>query len=167
MASNGLEIEHKFLIVCPKRSWLEAHAKPSRIVQTYLCGRPGETERVRLREDEKGTVYTHTIKQRLSGITRREDEEEIDLAEYEALLKRKDPKRETVYKQRWVLEQGGLCFEIDIYPFWQDRAIMEVELEREDQPVDLPCGIEILEDVSRDPSYTNSALARRLANGEI
>ena len=53
-------------------------------------------------------------------------------------------------------------FEIDLFPFWSDRAIMEIELEREDQAVDFPPEINIIREVTEDRRYTNSSLAREI-----
>ena len=49
--------------------------------------------------------------------------------------------------------------EIDIYEFWNDQAIMEIELESEDQVIDLPGFIEVIKEVTGDPAYYNGALA--------
>ena len=53
----------------------------------------------------------------------------------------------------------GQCFEIDIYPFWKDRAVMEIELENENQAADFPPEIEIIKEVTEDRRYTNSSMA--------
>ena len=37
---------------------------------------------------------------------------------------------------------------------------MEIELEREDQPVRFPDGIRVIREVTGDPNYTNASLAR-------
>ena len=50
-------------------------------------------------------------------------------------------------------------FEIDVFPFWQDRAICEIELSYEEQPVALPKELKVLKEVTDDLAYRNSALA--------
>jgi CYTH domain-containing protein len=50
-------------------------------------------------------------------------------------------------------------FEIDVYPFWNDRAIMEIELSNADDNIVFPEYIDIIKEVTSDPSYKNAALA--------
>ena len=76
MNVNGFEIERKFLIAMPAESLLAA-AERSDIVQTYLLGDEGTTERVRARTYEDHTEYTHTTKVRISAVRRVELEETI------------------------------------------------------------------------------------------
>ena len=64
MDQTPYEIERKYLIRYPDLAWLEARAEPSRITQTYLLNGEGCTERVRSRETDGRTVYTHTTKKR-------------------------------------------------------------------------------------------------------
>ena len=59
------------------------------------------------------------------------------------------------------MNEGGFCYEIDVYPEWTDRAVLEIELEREDQAVVLPDWVSVLREVTEDPRYTNHALSRR------
>ena len=53
-------------------------------------------------------------------------------------------------------------FEIDVYPFWTDRAIMEIELDSEEREVMLPPSIEVIKEVTGDGRYTNAAIAREV-----
>jgi CYTH domain-containing protein len=72
-----------------------------------------------------------------------------------------------IIKKRYLLPFGGLIFEIDIYPFWHDRAIMEVELPKEDTPFEIPPGIEIIREVTGDSRYKNKSLARSVPYDDI
>lgn len=163
MNNSGLEIERKYLIVLPDGELLKTRCDSSEIVQTYLTGgADGGSERVRKRIYDGGTVYTHTRKHKINALSREEHETEISESEYEALLKRADPQRESVYKTRYCLEYSGQLFEIDVYPFWRERAVMEIELEREDQPVRLPPEIEIVREITEDRRYTNSSIAKQI-----
>ena len=101
--TEPLEIERKFLIEMPDRSLLDRCPVRWEIWQTYLLG---ETEQ-----------FFHTEKQRLTDRTCVEREREIDAREYEALLAQRDPARVTIHKMRYCLPEGGLVFEIDVYPF--------------------------------------------------
>ena len=136
-----LEIERKYLIRMPDEGRLDSLALGRDwIEQTYLTAESGTTERVRSRRSPGGTpVYTHTVKRRLSAVTREEREEEIGREEYEALLKRADPTLQVIRKTRWRIPYEGHTLEVDCFPFWTDRALLEVELHSEVRPS--PCRI--------------------------
>lgn len=162
MRNGDFEIERKFLIRYPGEALLR-RARGSRITQTYLKkSAPGVSERVRKRESGDECVYTHTVKTHINDLRRLEVEDEISREEYERLLLRADPARRTIEKQRWCLDYRGQLFEIDLFPFWRDRALMEIELTDEAQPVEPPPEIEILKEVTHDRRYTNSSLAKSI-----
>lgn len=163
MNIDGFEIERKYLIAMPDPDFLEQNAVPSRIEQTYLLhSDPGVTARVRKRGREGAWTYTHTQKIRISDLRRIEDEQEIDEARYRELLRQADPERNVISKTRWVLPWRGEEFEIDIFPFWDDRALMEIELREEGQAVELPPQIRVLREVTGDRRYTNSSLSKKI-----
>lgn len=165
---NGFEIERKYLIRMPDPAYLQENASPSSIEQTYLLRtEPHVNARVRKRGREGDWTYTHTRKTRINDLRRVEDEREISEEEYRELLKQADPQRNVIRKTRWVLPWKGQLFEIDVFPFWEDRALMEIELEDEEQPVALPPRIRILREVTEDRRYTNSALSREVPMEEI
>ena len=162
MNIDGMEIERKYLIAMPDEAVLQS-ADASEIVQTYLVSpKKGVTERVRARTSSGRAVYTHTVKHKLSAMTREEDEHEISAAEYAELLKRADAGRKPIRKMRYCLDYIGQLFEIDVYPFWTDRAIMEIELDSEEREVMLPPFIEVIKEVTGDGRYTNAAIAREI-----
>ena len=161
MNINGMEIERKYMIAMPDKAFLQTLDK-SEIVQTYLVGDKGATERVRKRGLPGCYVYTHTVKYKISNMSRREEEREITRDEYELLLKRADPERNTIEKIRYCHEHAGLTWEIDVFPFWDDKAFMEVELENEMQVLDFPPEIRIIRELTDDKRYTNAALAKQI-----
>ena len=163
MNIDGFEIERKYLISMPDPAFLRENAEPSHIEQTYLLHEdPLVTARVRKRGRAGDWHYTHTEKLRVSDLRRVENEREIGEAEYCELLRRADPSRQTIAKTRWVLPWRGQLFEIDIFPFWDDRALMEIELREEGQAVELPPQIRVLREVTGDRRYTNSSLSREI-----
>ena len=163
MNQNGYEIERKYLIRRPAEAWLEANCQGTDIIQTYLkTEAPGHSDRVRRRAGKNGVVYTHTVKRRITDLRREEQEREISETEYLSLLQRADPERRVIEKRRYVLAYDGKEFEIDVYTFWQDKAVMEIELSEETETVKLPPQIEIIRDVTADRRYTNAALAREI-----
>ena len=161
MNINGYEIERKFLVEMPEEAFLEK-CERSAITQTYLLGEPGTTERVRRRENAGGCEYTHTVKRKISDIRREETERVIEEAEYLALLERADPARRQIEKTRCCFEHGGMLWELDIFPFWEDRAVLEIELTDEKEAITFPEALHLMREVTDDPRYTNAALSLSL-----
>lgn len=169
MNNNNIETERKFLIKMPDAAVLEKNALScEQIRQTYLkCGDPDSSSRVR-RSICGGTVtYTATEKRRLSDMTRIEHEREISRKEYEKLLENADPTLRVIEKTRRKLPCGELVAEVDVYPFWHDRAILETELEHEDQAVSLPEYITLIREVTLERRYTNRAIAAEIPYEEL
>ena len=161
-----LEIERKYLIRMPDAALLDSLPR-SEIEQTYILSPEGAKERVRRRVYADRTEYTHTAKTRVSVLTRIEREEEIDEGLYRELLLRADPSRRSLRKTRYIYEYSGEPYEIDVFPFWDDRALMELELHDVEDAPPLPQGIEIIREVTSDSRYTNSAIAREIPREQI
>ena len=164
MSNVPLEIERKFLIRCPERALLEQKAeKYLRLSQTYLArGEDGSSRRVRSSECNGAVCYTYTRKKHLYGFTREELEDAICEDEYLRLLSERDPAKNTIEKTRYVIPYRGHNFELDVYPFWSDRATLEVELSSEEEAFELPPFLEVIKEVTGDPAYLNSHLAERI-----
>ena len=71
-----------------------------------------------------------------------------------------DPTRRPIRKDRYCLMYENQYFEIDIYPFWNDKAIVEIEIREEDQKIAFPKGFKIIREVTDDEAYKNAALAK-------
>jgi len=164
-----LEIERKFLIRMPDLELLRE--KADRIIemeQVYLKGgAPGVSMRIRKSVEGGNTVYHRNEKQRLTDMVRIEREEEIDLGHYNILLGFADPDLNTIRKTRYCVPMGALTAEIDVFPFWQDRAFCEVELPDETAEVNLPHWLDVVREVTEDKRYTNLALAREIPMEDI
>ncbi len=156
------EIERKFLIAYPDLHWLntQPNCKRVEIIQTYLKSEGEEECRVRQRGEDGHYVYYLTQKRVVSDIKRVEIERRLSENEYLQLLMKADPSRRPIRKDRYCLVFDGQYFEIDIYPFWNDRAIAEIELRDENQPVHFPEQLRVLREVTGEKEYKNSALAR-------
>lgn len=130
------------------------------IEQTYLCREDGKNARVR-RIDEDGKIrYVKTLKERISTLSCYEEEYEIDREQYEREFLRADNSKSTVIKTRYCIPFSEHIIEIDVYPFWNDRAILEVELAGEDEQFSLPSYISVVKEVSEDKRYKNTNLAK-------
>lgn len=167
--SSQYEIERKFLIAYPDESVLRAAegCRVKSMVQTYLTAPEGETRRVRAVREGDTVRYVQTVKKRITMLRAVEEENDLTETEYNAALVGADPTRRPIEKTRFCIPFGGKTLEIDLYDFWQDRATLEVELEREDEPFDLPSYIKILREVTDDKRYKNVNLARELPNDPL
>lgn len=159
-----IEIERKYLIRKPDDAYLRAleGCEWADIVQTYIYVGDMGNERVRKRGFGDRWTYTHTHKKRISDTRSIEQEREISLAEYEALIERADPALRVIHKRRYVLTRGGDRFEIDIYPFWQKQAVMEIELESEAHAFNIPPEISVIRELTGLREYGNAALTQRI-----
>jgi CYTH domain-containing protein len=157
----AFEIERKYLIEYPDLNILENYPK-SDIAQTYLKTNDGMTSRVRKRTTGGVTKYIFTEKKRITDVKCIENERELSKEEYEELLKLADTERRTVIKTRYCVPYNGRVVEVDIYPFWSDRAIAEVEMESENEEVCLPDFIKVIRDVTAEKAYKNASIAKKI-----
>ena len=170
--SNGkhCEIERKYLIRYPDIDTLKAQrgVEQWEIVQIYLTASgPGETRRIRQVVSDGEIKYYKTFKRRLSDLSSEEDEGEIDQMEFIRLSQEVHPACKPLVKTRYRIPYQGHVLEFDIYPFWTDRAIMEIELERENEGAALPDYVQVIRDVSADFAYKNRSLAESVVCEEI
>jgi len=164
-----LEIERKFLIRMPDIHTLNCHTKNKVLMeQIYLKGgAPGSSMRIRRSEDIHGVRYHKNEKRRITDMVRVEYEEEITEKEFNILRGFADPKLSVISKSRWYVPIGELMAEIDLFPFWTDRAFCEVELPSVDTEFTLPDWMEVIREVTEDKRYTNLALAKEIPMEEI
>ena len=156
------EIERKYLIEYPDVAWLESNPNCQRIdiIQTYLKSENNEEIRVRQRGIDGNYIYTQTIKKTITGLKRIEIEKRIPQMEYLKLLMEADTTKRQIRKTRYCLTYNSQYFEIDVYPFWKDKAIVELELSNENATVDFPEQIKVIKEVTEDVSYKNASLAK-------
>lgn len=156
--ADGLEIERKFLVGLPEPEYLDIKRQLD-ILQTYLVSSDNSQRRVR-RISENGNVkYFYTEKIFLSAVVRRESEREIDEEEYNRLLSEKESSHVPIEKCRICFMYKKQLFELDIYPFSDIYAIMEIELENPEQEIIFPEYINIIKEVTGIGTYSNAALA--------
>lgn len=160
--NNGLEIERKFLIKYPDISKFENFNK-AEIEQTYLSDR----SRIRKWCEGGNTTYILTKKEKITELTRIERERELSEDEYKSLLLLRDPETATLSKTRYSFPFGDKILEVDIFPFWSDRAFLEIELESENEEFSIPDFLEIIKEVSEDRRYRNYSLAKEIITEEI
>ena len=156
-----LEIERKFLIAYPDLAWLRSQPNCTsvEIIQTYLKAKGSDELRVRQRGINGAYIYYLTHKRKLSDVKRVEVERRLTKDEYLRLLMEADTTKRQIRKTRYCLTYEHQYFEIDIFPFWQDQAILEIELRREDTEIVFPKEIQVIREVTSEPAYRSAALA--------
>lgn len=162
-----VEIERKYLIKMPDMNELKSKYDCTTvdIIQTYLVSEDEDTERrVRQRGIDGNYTFYYTEKQKISELSRAERERKISEKEYLTLLMETDTELRQIKKQRTCFVSDGKYFELDVYPSWKHKAILEIELTDENQEVTLPDGIEVIDEVTNDSRYKNRELAKGMDN---
>lgn len=156
------EIERKFLIEYPDIEKLEKMPNCQRveIIQTYLTAPEGEESRVRQRGADGNYIYVQTTKKKVTDVKRVEVERRLTKDEYLRLLMDADPNCRPIRKTRYCLTHDNQYFEIDVYPFWDSQAIVEIELNDENDEIRFPAELKVIKEVTEDDSFKNASLAR-------
>lgn len=160
------EVERKFLIKMPTSEQIKALGCVSKanIIQTYLKKEGNVAERrIRQRGDKKnGFTFYYTEKTDVSSGVRIEDERKITPDEYLQLLTEADTSLHQISKVRHCFVYDKKYFEMDIYPFSTDYAIVEIELNDINEEFAMP-PLEFVKEVTDDIRFRNSALAETLS----
>jgi len=159
------EIERKFLIEYPDLENLQKlpNCQKVEIIQTYLKTAQGQESRVRQRGCGGHYVYMQTTKKKVTDVKRVEVERRLTKDEYLELLMEADPACRPIRKDRYCLTYDNQYFEIDVYPFWDHQAIVELELTDEQTQIRFPEFLKVIREVTDDPTYKNAALAKNHA----
>lgn len=164
------EIERRFLVKFPK-SWKDLSdlfdqlVDVKRISQTYLIPE-NEEPAARVRKTIQGLtgdteiVYDYNQKRPMSTGVEKETEYEISKSKYEESLEKAYPGKHEVTKNRFVFKYKDQIFELDVFKGrLQGLAILELELDKKSQPIELPPFLEVIKEVTGDKSYNNFNLA--------
>lgn len=148
-----LEIERRWLVKIPENI---DDFQYMYIEQDYLSPENGFQGRIRRLDDR----FIYTEKARTGNAASRiENEREITEDEYNKLKSRTI--LHTVKKRRYIIPHRGLKFEFDVFENTVESgiAIMEAELENENSDIEFPEFIEVIQEVTEDPYYTNRNFA--------
>ena len=135
----------------------------SEITQTYLVAEPGCEVRLRRREWSGGKVVNvHRSKKRISDTEIIETERKVDNNLYEQMLQQADPYRATIRKRRQSFIWKGQFFEIDTFnePL-SNLVMMETKGVGENETINFPPFIHVIEDVTGNSKYLNYNIALR------
>lgn len=147
------EIERKFLV--KNDLWRGQIISQVRMKQGYVSGGENATVRIRV----AGEQAWLTIKSTTQGIRRLEFEYTIPTTDAEQMLMAL-AKQPFIDKTRYKIRQGSHVWELDVFEGENQGLVMaELELESEDERFETPPWAG--EEVSGDPRYYNSSLAKR------
>lgn len=158
------EIERKFLIYYPNIKELENMPNCTKVLitQTYLKSIDDTERRIRARGIDGDYLYYLTEKRKISNLKRVEIERKLTQDEYLKLLMESDNNLHTIHKTRYCLSENNQYFEIDVYPEWDNQAIMEIELNDENEIIKTPEFIKIIKEVTDDENYKNYQMAKEM-----
>ncbi len=158
-----IEIERKLLIEKPSDEIL-SNLKLCRkipITQAYLKT-PEETKfRIRKRGAGENSMYIKTKKEKISDLKRIEIENYISKEEYYKYLEKKEYISGIISKDRYCIVSNDKYFELDVYPFFDNVATLEIELLSENEQFEIPAFVRLIRDVSKEAKYRNSNLAKK------
>ncbi len=163
-----LEIERKFLVGYPDIKMLEELPACCRaqITQVYLKFNDGQKARIRSRMVNGEYLYFHTVKKSITPAKRIEIERRLTEKEYLGFLNDPDSTKYSLEKDRYCISYDSQYFELDVYPFWNDRAVLEIELLHENEEIRFPEWVKVIREVTGDRNYNNSTLARKVTRGK-
>ncbi len=157
-----IEIERKYIIKKPDMDFIKScdEFTESEILQIYLTSPAAVTHRIRSRAFSSGVVYTETKKHRIDKMSAVEEEREISENDFNLLFDNIKEGTVPIKKKRYTFSYRGKIFELDVYPQWKDTCILETELASREERVEFPSFIEVLEEVTGNPAYSNAGMAR-------
>ena len=104
------------------------------------------------------------MKIKISDIKRIEIENYISENEYNEYLSHTEYITGIISKDRYCIVDNSTYYELDVYPFWNDKATIEIELLSENQDYKLPDFIKLIREVTYESEYRNIALAQKYRN---
>ena len=153
--------KRKYLISMPDTEQLlrRYNAASVEMMQTYLAMTNPQAER-RVRQQRNGSeyLYFYTEKRTNADGTRWVTERPISEKDYVSYLMEGDSALHAVRKTKYRFALGNRRYEIDVYPFSAERAVLFVYGDGE--VTSLPEGIEVLREVTGDAEYKNRNLAK-------
>lgn len=153
-----IEIERKYLVDVEGEV---PNGNVSEIRQTYLKPVNGLERRLRMRGENGHNIYFLTTKKRLAADRSYEYERRITENRYFELLQEANPEKRTIVKHRCCFLWKDQYFELDkfIEPRLEHR-LLEIEDVESHNDVKMPPFVNVIKDVTGDPAYSNSNIAK-------
>ena len=154
------EIERKFLVEMPELTALEKLQGFRRveIEQAYLPTTNDEKLRIRKWVENGQAIYYKTRRRHVNG-QRLEVEERLTQRSYKEMLEEAGEALQLLHKTRYSLQYDGQLFQLDVYPFWAEQAVVKIELNEENGEVRLPPELKLIREVTGEREFKDYALA--------
>ena len=150
--------KRKFLIEMPDISSLKEKYGGTVIpmTQIYLKNTiPNCERRIRRQRISKPALYLYTEKRTGEDGSKWVTEKNISKKEYDKYCLERDPELKNVDKEKYRFNYEKCKFEIDVYPFSSDKAVLLVYGD-----ADIPEDISVIKEVTGDSNYKNRHLAK-------
>jgi len=135
------------------------------ITQFYLTDNTKEDtyeRRLRLINHNGNTSYYFTVQKKYDqGLSKVVTNYKMTEKEYNSLLEFYDVKA-SIEKIRYMFVQNARYYKLDVFSQIEDFAILEVDHTIDQQEVLFPVDMEIVEEVTNNPSYSTAAIAANL-----
>ena len=154
-----MDRKRKYLVRMPDVAALveQRNAVAFDMEQTYLVvTNPNIERRIRKQKNGVENLFFYTEKHTMPDHTKWDTERPISEKEYSRYLLEADPTLRPVYKVKYRFNGNRQRYELDVYPFSSEKAILFCYADGE---VDVPPEFEVLRDVTDDPNYKNRHLA--------
>lgn len=153
--------KRKFLVEMPDVEQLCAQygALALDMMQTYLrVLTPNVERRIRQQKNGEDYLYFYTEKHLMPDGTKWDTEKPISEKAYIRYLMEGDSSLHSVRKTKYRFIFDGYRFELDVYPFSTDRAMLFMYAGGADAA--MPPQIKVIREVTGDPAYKNRHLAQ-------
>lgn len=154
-----IEMERKFLVDVVGDI---PDSREMEIFQTYLMERNGEESRARKRGENGHYAYFLTTKKFIKSNQRIEVERQITPSEYINLMNSANPDKQTIHKYRRCFVWDNRYYELDTFITPKlSHCLLEIEDVAEDEAISFPPFLKVIEEVTENPEYYNSEIAKR------
>lgn len=159
----------KFLISMPNLRRLEkdfyCNFSKVDITRTYLTSKSNVVERSVIKTGSEGDfAYYYTEKRHFDGYDQIDVERHITKKEYLSILSNDSEIIKEIQKIRYGFVWNNKYYELDVFDFCKDKAILKVQLTDRSDKVEVPSVLNVLMDITNDMSYTNFSLAQNINN---
>lgn len=150
-------VEKKYLISMPDVEQLikNKQCRKVHVKQHYIIDETRqEKEKIVLRRENNKNFYYKVVKKNKVKYSN-----SITADKYINKLEDENKKFYHIHKDRYYYIFDSRCIKIDVFPFWKDKAILEVDVLNERENIKFPKFVHIIKDVTDNEAYKNYYLA--------
>ena len=150
-------VEKKYLISMPDVDQLmkNKQCRKVHVKQHYIIDETRqEKEKIVLRRENNKNFYYKVVKKNKVKYSN-----SITADKYINKLEDETKKFYHIHKDRYYYIFDSRCIKIDVFPFWKDKAILEVDILNDRENIKFPKFVNIIEDVTDNEAYKNYYLA--------